>query len=472
MKKRLLALTVAMIMAASTLVACGGGEAADPAASTDPAATDDAAATDAPADSAEPAGDAAAADGEFVVYGWNDDIKNILDNVYSEYDPDGYARIRFVNTGGSDTYQEKIDGLLADATNADYPDLMGLEVDYVQKYVNGPDLLSAADLGITDEDMANMYNYNKQLGSDADGNVRAFFWQATPGSFQLRADLAEEYLGSTDPQVLHDTVFCDVDTIVAKAQEVFEASNGQVALFAGNEELLRMFQNSRTIGWYDENDVITIDDQMKTYMETAAEIYPYTFGYGQWATEWTAAMTGDGVESKAAIAYCGCPWFTYWSLAKTMGENEDPSQWVGGTILVEGPYQFFWGGTGLAATVGCSDTELAAKIIKAFTCDTEFMVKINALNSDFVNNTVAVEQIIANGNDVCDMMYGDQAFLGFYLPMADSIDASTITAEDQSINSAFNQQVTALCTGEKDLDTAIADFKAAVATQYTYLTIE
>ena len=38
-----------------------------------------------------------------------------------------------------------------------------------------------------------MYQYDLDLGTDADGNVRALFWQATPGCFQVRADLAEKY---------------------------------------------------------------------------------------------------------------------------------------------------------------------------------------------------------------------------------------------------------------------------------------
>jgi hypothetical protein len=445
MKKRLLALTVAMIMTASTLVACGGGddttapatgdttETTDGETTGDDTATGDDTTTE-PAVEEDPAeevgeisGDPSAADA-FVVWGWNTDIQNILDNVYATADPDGYARIVFVNTGGSDTYQTKIDAMLGDTANELYPDLMGLEVDYVQKYVNSEFLLTADDLGITADEMANMYQYNIDLGTGVDGATRAFFWQATPGCFQVRADLAETYFGTTDPQEIHDTYFCDVDTIIATAQSVWEQSGGKVALFSGYDEMVRMFQNSRTVGWYDENDVITIDAQMQAYMDTAVALQPYVYGTAQWSADWYANMDGDGVETNAAIAYCGCPWFTYWCLSAT---------WAGNTILVEGPEQFFWGGTGLAATVGCADVELAANIIRLFTTDQDFMTQINALNGDFVNNKAAVEAIIAAGNDSCAVAYGDQATatLAFFLPLADSIDASTVTAEDQTINS-------------------------------------
>ena len=68
--------------------------------------------------------------------------------------------MQFVNVGDSSIYQEKIDAILADPTNEQYPDIMLLEVGYVQKYVQSGLLKNVKDLGITDADMANMYDYN------------------------------------------------------------------------------------------------------------------------------------------------------------------------------------------------------------------------------------------------------------------------------------------------------------------------
>ena len=47
--------------------------------------------------------------------------------------------------------------------------------------------------------------YNIELGSDKDGVQKASFWQATPGCIQIRADLAEKYLGTTDQAELEKT---------------------------------------------------------------------------------------------------------------------------------------------------------------------------------------------------------------------------------------------------------------------------
>ena len=231
--------------------------------------------------------------------------------------------------------------------------MMGLEVDYVQKYVNSDWVQNVADLGITADDYANSYQYNLDLGSDVDGNVRALFWQATPGCYAVRADLAEKYLGTTDPAALAEK-FKDLDTIVATAKEVNDASGGKCKLFSGYDEIKRSLTGSRTQGFYDENDKITIDDNITTYMETAKTLYDedLTFNTDQWSADWSANMSGDGVDSNAALAYMGCPWFVYWSLSDA---------WKGNTILVPTQTKCYWGGTGLAATTDCADTELAAK---------------------------------------------------------------------------------------------------------------
>ncbi|MDY3920444.1 MAG: hypothetical protein SOZ59_15865 [Candidatus Limivivens sp.] len=410
----------------------------------------------------------AAAEGSFVVWGWNDDIKKILDGPFKEAYPEEYERIVFVNTGGSDYYQSKLDPMLDDPSNELYPDLMGLEVDYVQKYVNSDWVQKVEDLGITSDDYAKMYQYNIDLGSDWDGNVRALFWQATPGCIQVRADLAEKYLGTTDPAEL-TAKFADFDTILATAAEVKEASGGTCKLFSGYDELKRVLMNSRSVGFYDENDVITLDENVTTYLELAKKLYDeeLTYNTDQWSADWYANMDGDGESSNAAIAYFGCPWFTYWCLSDT---------WKGNTILVGAPNKCYWGGTGLAATTGCSDTELAALIMKYITCDTDGMVAINAMNADFVNNTEAISKIIESGAsaDGNGYLYADagQNFMEFFLPLADGLDASSVTAEDQQILSLLDTQTKAYATGEKDLDTAIADLKASIHDTFSYLSVE
>ncbi len=409
-------------------------------------------------------GDASSEDA-FVIWGWNTDFQTLIDLI-NETDPDLGSRLVLVNSGGSGTYQDKIDNILQDPDNELYPDIMLLEVGYVKKYVNSDYLLSLEDLGVTDT--SEQYQYMKDLGTNDEGVQMASFWQSTQGCLQIRADLAEEWLGTTDQEELEE-MFSSWDSILDVAREVNEASGGMVKLFSGYDDLKYIFMNgARTVGWYDENDVIQVDPAMVDYMEYSKQLYDedLTFNTNMWDDAWSALKDGDGVNQEAAICYCGCPWYTYWSLTDT---------WTDNTILVDAPIQFYWGGTGIAATVGCSDTDAAAEIIDLCTTDADFMTGIFQANGDYVNNSESIQDIIDNDiQGTSDFrLYGDQNIVEFFSTRGGDINVSIVTAEDQAIcEDLFPAAVTAYATGQEDLDTAIASFKSSVHDMYPYLSVD
>jgi hypothetical protein len=414
-------------------------------------------------------GDPSAKDA-FVIWGWNTDYVTILQQVLPKYlSQDEMNRLVFVNAGGSDYYQDKIDEILSDPSNELYPDVMLLEVGYVQKYVQSDYLMDVKDLGITDQDMADMYDYNIQLGTDAaSGQTRALFWQATPGCLQIRADLAEKYLGTTDPNELQ-SMLDTWDKVVAVSKQVNEASGGMVKLLSGYDDLKYIFANgARGTAWYDDNDVVQVDDAMIDYMNVAKQLYKddSTFNVNQWGTEWAALKDGDGVSTQACICFSGCPWYTYWCLTDT---------WSGNCILIQGPQAFYWGGTGLAATTGCSDTELARKVVYYTTCDSQSTIDINAANGDFVNNKTAIAYIQKNGSGTTSTFtcYNNQDIVGFFADKCNGIDASLAKGEDQRISEVlFPVAVTNYANGTSDLNTAISDFKNSVHDMYPYLSAQ
>ena len=168
--KKALALILALAM---VFALCACGQSAAPAEQPAPAAEEAA-----PAEDAAPAVEETAVVADpFYVWAWNTDFVTILEQVLPQYlTEDELARVQFVNVGDSSIYQEKIDAILADPTNEQYPDIMLLEVGYVQKYVQSGLLKNVKDLGITDADMANMYDYNLSLGTDAaSGDTYALF---------------------------------------------------------------------------------------------------------------------------------------------------------------------------------------------------------------------------------------------------------------------------------------------------------
>lgn len=484
MRKKVISVLLSSAMAVSMLAGCGSA-AAPAASSAAPAPSSAAASTAAAASTTESSAAATstaaateesvaantvtgdpAAKNAFVVWGWNDDVKKILDNCFAKDDPDDYSRIVFVNSGGSDYYQDKIDALLSDQSNELYPDMMALEIDYVQKYVQSGELMSMKDLGITSDDLSNQYDFNVKVCSNADdGQQYASFWQATPGAWNLRADLCKKYLGTTDPAELQK-MFATWADVEATADKINKASGGKCELLSGWDDLNRVYTNNRKTGWYDKDDKIVIDDQVKAYFEEAKKFHDngWTFNTKQWDSDWAAMKDGDGSTSNAALAYTGCPWFTYWCLTDT---------WKNNTILIPGPQSYYWGGTGLAVPKGCADTELAAKLIKYFTCDKDSMETISKFNSDFVNNKAANAELMSAGSIKSDYMFGDQDYMKVYSDILSSmkVDTSIVTAEDKGINDNLGTYVQEYIDNG-DYDTAVNDLKAYIHDTYNYLKLE
>lgn len=461
--KKLFALFLAVVMTLCLLAGCGKTE--TPAPATEETKSEETTEKKIPENTVT--GDPNAKDA-FVVWGWNTDFVTILEKVLPKYlSADELSRVVFVNAGGSDYYQDKIDEILADPSNALYPDIMLLEVGYVQKYVQSDYLQDVSTLGITKDDLADMYSYNLDLGTNAAGATKALFWQATPGCLQLRADLAEKYLGTTDAAALQEKLNT-WDKVAAVAKQVNEASGGKVKLLSGYDDLKYIFANgARTQAWYDQNDTLVVDDAMKQYMELSKTLYTdqSTFNTNMWGTEWAALKDGDGVNTEACIAFCGCPWYTYWCLTNT---------WSSNCILIQGPQAFYWGGTGLAATAKCSDTALAGKILRYTACDDQAMIDINSANGDFVNNKKAIAYIEANGSGTTSTFkcYNDQSIVSFFADKCEGINAKLAKGEDQKICEVlFPVAVTSYANGSADMNTAVSNFKASVHDMYSYLKV-
>ncbi|MEA5144310.1 MAG: hypothetical protein VB023_12175 [Oscillibacter sp.] len=461
--KKLFALFLPVVMTLCLLAGCGKTE--TPAPTTEETKSEETTEKKIPENTVT--GDPNAKDA-FVVWGWNTDFVTILEKVLPKYlSADELSRVVFVNAGGSDYYQDKIDEILADPSNALYPDIMLLEVGYVQKYVQSDYLQDVSTLGITKDDLADMYSYNLDLGTNAAGATKALFWQATPGCLQLRADLAEKYLGTTDAAALQEKLNT-WDKVAAVAKQVNEASGGKVKLLSGYDDLKYIFANgARTQAWYDKNDTLVVDDAMKQYMELSKTLYTdqSTFNTNMWGTEWAALKDGDGVNTEACIAFCGCPWYTYWCLTNT---------WSSNCILIQGPQAFYWGGTGLAATAKCSDTALAGKILRYTACDDQAMIDINSANGDFVNNKTAIAYIEANGSGTTSTFkcYNDQSIVSFFADKCEGINAKLAKGEDQKIcEGLFPVAVTSYANGSADMNTAISNFKASVHDMYSYLKV-
>ena len=209
MKKKVVAMFLAGIMAAGVLAGCGGSS-----------------------DSGQ-GGSGNTEEGKVInIYTWNDEFRTRVEAVYPEVEEtsadgtvttlkDGTEIHWIVNPNQDGVYQQKLDEALmnqADAAADDKVDIFLSETDYVYKYTDAEAdvAMPLTDLGIDPEkDLADQYEFTKVTASDQDGVQRGSTWQCCPGLLVYRRDIAKDVFGTDDPAAVGEKVK-DWDTLESK----------------------------------------------------------------------------------------------------------------------------------------------------------------------------------------------------------------------------------------------------------------
>ena len=215
MKKKALSVLLATAMVATMLAGCGAAapaaEAAAPAATEEAPAEEEAAPAEEEAAPAEEVADAAADEGKVLnIYCWNEEFKSRLTDHYPGYEVvDGtHGKIGDVDVvwnitpSDDNAYQNNLDATLlkqADAAADEKIDLFLVEADYALKYVDTDYTMSVTDLGLTDADLANQFQYTKDIVTDSNGVLKGVSWQGCPSIMFYNRDIASEVLGTEDP---------------------------------------------------------------------------------------------------------------------------------------------------------------------------------------------------------------------------------------------------------------------------------
>ena len=274
MKKNLKSL-LAILMAAAmifALAACGSSSATPAASAADSAAApaEASAAEEAPAD----------ANSKVPNIGcWNDEFQSRFNDYYPEVKEvaadkstttlnDGTIVKWTINPNDDNNYQNKLDeALLKQDSVADNEkiDIFLIEADYALKYVDSDYTMPIADLGITDADLADQYQYTKDIVS-VGGVQKGTTWQATPGLFAYRRSIAKDVLGTDDPAEVQEALK-DWDSFNAVAEQA--AAKGYKML-SGYDDSYRTFSNNVSAPWV-SGDTVTVDPNLMKWVEQTKE---------------------------------------------------------------------------------------------------------------------------------------------------------------------------------------------------------
>lgn len=276
-----------------------------------------------------------------------------------------------------DYYEEGyFEEILADPDSVKYPDLIIIEPNYQAEILKNTDLLTSNDLDISDDVWEN-YSFGEKLGlkankkSKKNNELQAFYYVLAPGYIQVRADLAEKYFGTTDPDEIYEEYFCDMETFIDTCEYISEESKGKVALISSTSEIETMLNNA-----------IDYDDM--TIEEVSEAVSDYVYDVDMWSGDWMDLLMGQ-LKKKEIVATLGTTWFSqYLSLDTVFDDNN--------MILVKAPIEFYWGGNGIVVPENCHNSDIAADIINALLTDDDLGLTINKKTGDFINNPDIVNE--------------------------------------------------------------------------------
>ena len=439
---------------------------AAPAASTE-ASTE--AETEAPAstDAAEPAAD----EGKVLnIYCWNTEFQSRIADHYPGYETVdgttgkiGDVTVKWNVTPNDDNaYQNNLDATLlkqADAAADDKIDLFLVEADYALKYVDTEYTMPVKDLGITDADLANQYQYTKDIVTDSNGVLKGVSWQGCPGVLIYSRDVAKEVLGSDDPAEVQKAV-ADWDTFTATAEKM---KNAGYFMTSSVNDTYRVYSNNVSGKWVQDGKIV-VDDNLMKWVEDSKEMVDAkeTNTYELWSDDWSKGFYPEG----KVFCYFGPAWFVDFSMAADVdGSIANAGKW-GAT---EGPQGFFWGGTWICAANGTDNASLVKDIMLKLTTDKDIMTDIVKNDNDFVNNVPAMEAMAAD-TSYSSKVLGGQNPLEMFCAGAEKIDLSNLSSYDQGCNEGFQKAMKNYFEGKTDLDGALDLFYKAVEEKYPELT--
>ena len=476
MKKKMISALLVATMVAGTFAGCGSKPAADNQTTNE--ATDDAAGeTAGETADAEPATDdasgediAAADEGKVLnIQCWNEEFKSRLTAHYPGYEEVdgttgkiGDVTVKWTITPSDDNaYQNNLDEMLlkqADAAADDKVDLFLIEADYALKYVNTDYTMPVADLGITDDELKDQYQYTKDVVTDGNGKLKGVSWQGCPGVLIYNREAAKEVLGTDDPAEVQKSV-SDWDTFLATAKTMKDA--GYKMTSSANDSF-RVFSNNVTSKWV-EDGKINIDANIKAWADMSKTMVDAgeTGTHDLWSDDWSKGFYPDG----KVFCYFGPAWLIDFCMA---ADTEGSIANQGGWGATEGPQGFFWGGTWICAATGTDNPTLVADIMRQLTCNTDIMIDIVKQDNDFVNNMPAMTQMAAD-TSYSSAVLGGQNPLAMFCAGAGNIDLSNTSPYDQGCNEEFQNAMKNYFEGNIGYDEAIDMFHKAVVEKYPEL---
>lgn len=437
MKARKTAFFLASLMVVSIATACGSGE-----SGTDSSQGETEAFTEK---------DPEEYSGTLKVYSWTNDPEYQIE-AFEEAYPN--VDVEFTQIGTD--YDTKMQTIIDNET--DGPDVFYSDVKNVKYYIEADAWENLSDAPYN-ADTSDMVDYCVDVGSDADGNLRAMTYQATPGGFWYKRDLAKEYLGTDDPAEVSE-MLSTMDGVLDTAEKIKTASGGNTRMFASYQDLWIMANYSlRSTPWVTDGK-FNMDEYIPEFFDLAKTIRDngYDAKLEWWSDEWYAAAADESVFGYVL------PTWGLMTVIQT-GAPDSSGNWA----IASMPEAYYNGGSYLGIYSQSKNKELAWLYIN-FVCNNQDYLKQYAVDKSDYTSSKSVNAELSEGYE--EPWCAGQNTFEFFSGELDKINTSLVTRYDDTIGNLMLSNIDLYLNGTLSKEDALEQFKSDVASSYRNLTVE
>ncbi|MBP1560572.1 MAG: extracellular solute-binding protein [Oscillospiraceae bacterium] len=351
----------------------------------------------------------------------NEELQNVFELLYgAENLPEGvsFEYVRYPNE--TDEYVGALNNSFA--ADEEPIDIFLAEPDYILPFINSDMTLPLQEAGITEADTADMFPYTLSLGTSSDGILKAASWQAEPGVFVYRRDIALEVFGNDDPDYIHGLISADWEgTASALAEKGYY-------MVSSAGETYRLYGQNRTSPWVDGGGNICIDNSCRLWTEDMRRdiISGYSPNYPMWTDQWISEQNSEG----NTFGFCLASWYSE-QLIPMWSDSEA----VGIFGVCQPPKPYYWGGAFLCISSRTDNLDLCGDVLKKLTCDSENMLRFTAEMGDCCNSRSALKMFAESGLGYSEF-YGQDTF-SVYLSAAEAVAAGNVTPYDTALDDCY-----------------------------------
>lgn len=309
------------------------------------------------------------------IYAWDNSMKPQVDMFKKKY-PKYAKRINYVNLNASGEYADEVNNAVQ-AGGKFAPDIIFWDSNDLGYAMSKSYTVPLSKIGFDARWYNDAYNYTKVLGKK-NGKLTAVTASVCPGAYAYKRTAAKKAFG-TDYSVTVQTKMKDWSTFLSSAKT---ANKKDVKILSSISDPIPAVLYSSTTA-FAKNGVKQFPSNISTMYNVSKYLKTgdYTKNRTRWSYDWEKDMSNPEV-----LGYFVAPWML--QNMKTKGVN------LKNYALIEGPADYYWGGTFMTATNKCHNKGLAQLFLYTLTCDKDFQYKYAVSSVTVPNNKTATAKII------------------------------------------------------------------------------